>query len=170
MLVPGWVAETIAWGVGGGIIVGALLLARWFMARERKAAALLMLPVALFGLIFAVSKWANGTRVLIVGQDQAGRASRTDLRLYGAEDYRYRNGSSGDLTCRDSRHIVVNDTPYPLVLESVRYGYGVSTSEPIGGFSRHCSEGIVTNFGPGEAPPPKIETTEYGATKYWLHW
>ena len=169
MLVPNWLAETIAWGLGGGIMLGALLLGRRLLRSERPLRALVVLPVALFGLIFAVSKWANGTRVLIVQSDR-GRAVRQDLRLYGVKEYRFRNGSSGVLTMGPGRHVVVNDTVSQLTLTTVRYGYGPSSSVAIAPFSSHHSDGIITNFGPQDAPPSEIQSSEYGAQRYWLRW
>jgi len=169
MLVPMWVASVLAWSAGGAIIVTAMLGARRFLKNERPLLALLMVPVALFGLLLAVSRWANGTRVLIVQADPAGRALRLDLRLYGAKEYRFRDGSVARLTMSSGRHLVVNDTSSPLTLEHVRYGYGVSTSQRIAPFSAHPS-GIITNFGPQDPPPAKIQTTEYGGERFWLRW
>lgn len=170
MLVANWLAEMIAWGLGGGIMLGALLLGRRLLRGERPRLALLMLPVALFGLVFAVSKWANGTRILIVQADPAGRALRQDLRLYGVRDYRFRNGSAGTLTMGPGRQLVVNDTASAMKLETVRYGYGLSTSNAIPPFSVYHSEYIITNFGPGDPPPAEIQTTEYGGQRSWLRW
>lgn len=169
MLVANWLAETMAWGLGGGIILGAVLFGRRLLRSERPLRALGMLPVALFGLIFAGSKWANGTRVLIVQSDR-GRAVRQDLRLYGVKEYRFRNGSATELTMGPGRHLVVNDTVSQLTLKTVRYGYGLSSSDAIAPFSTYHSDGIITNFGPQDAPPAEIQSTEHGAQRYWLRW
>ena len=168
MLLTATQATAIAWGIGGTLMaIGAI--AWWWLRREerRGAAACLLLVFAGYGV--GISKYANGTRVLLMRGDDASYV-RSDLRLYGTTTYVYASGRTEPLRWLHARQIIVNDTPRSLTLRTMQYGYGMSSNRPIGPSESHRINGVVEHFGPADQPPASIDSAGYGATKYWLYW
>lgn len=169
MLLTATQATLIAWGIGGTLMALGALAGWWLRREERSGAGPVFLLLVVIGYGFAISKYANGTRVLLMKGDQAGYA-RSDLRLYGSTPYAFGSGRTEVLRWLDSRQIIVNDTPRTLTLRRVQYGYGLSSDTPIASSASYGIEGVVEHFGPSDRPPSSINTTGYGATKYWLSW
>ena len=167
MLLTETQASLIAWGIGGALIAAGVFMALWMLRDDRRGLAGVFLLVAFAGFIFAISRFSHGTRVLLM---QGAEASfvKSDLRLYGTHTYSYSDRHTEQLHWLGPRHIIINDTPRPLKLQTVRYGYGLSEIEEIAPFERRELNGIVRHFGPGDAPPAQIDTGE--PQRYWVYW
>lgn len=167
MLVQDWQASAIAWGIGGPVIAAGAFMALRMFLDDRPGLARVWLLLVFAGFIFAISRFSHGTRVLLMQGTEASFV-KSDLRLYGSRTYSYPNGQREQLHWLGPRHIIVNDTPRPLKLKIVRYGYGLSELEEIAPFHRRDLDGIVRRFGPGDAPPARIDTGE--SERYWVYW
>lgn len=167
MLLTETQASLIAWGIGGAVMAGGAFMALWMLRDDRRGLAGVGLLLAFAGFIFAISKFANGTRVLVMKGDDAGFV-RSDLRVYGTASYTYSSGQSETIRWLHARHVIVNDTPRALKLQTVRYGAGLSGIDEIAPFRRRDVDGIVRHFGPADRPPASIDTGEY--ERYWLYW
>lgn len=168
MLVTETHATAIAWGIGGTLMAIGAVAWRWLRREERRGAAACLLLV-FAGYAVGISKFANGTSVLVMRGDDRSYV-RSDLRLYGTTNYVYASGRTEPLRWLEARHIIVNDTPRTLTLRSVQYGYGMSSDKLINASESHSIAGFVEHFGPADQPPASIGTAGYGGTKYWLSW
>lgn len=167
MLVTETQATSIAWGIGGTLMAIGVV-AWWWLRREERRGAAVCLLLVFAGYAVGISKFANGTRVLVMRGDDRSYL-RSDLRLYGTANYVYASGRTEPLRWLESRQIIVNDTPRMLILRTVQYGYGLSSDRPIEPSENHGISGFVEYFGPGDQPPSSVESTG-GATRYWLSW
>lgn len=168
MLLSEFQAAALAWTCGGAVIAAGLIAAVVMFRSGRLIAGYLCVAAALAGFVLATSNFANGTRVLVMRGDAASFV-RSDLRLYGSSTYPYADGHTEHLHWRGARHIIVNDTPRPLMLKGVAYGAGgVPVTKEIAPFQRAEIDGIVRHFGPADAPPSRIDTGEW--VRYWLYW
>ena len=166
MLISETQATAIAWSAGGLLVlIGALI---WYRMRAagRPGAAIVLAVLALAGYLVAISRFANGTRVLIMRGDDAGYV-RTDMRLYGSTTHTYANGRNESFSWQPARHIVINDTTRALRLVTVRYGAGFSSTQTLEPFQRIELNGLVRHFGPNDRPP---EQTAAGYEVFWLSW
>jgi hypothetical protein len=168
MLLTETQSTAISWALGGVVILAGLGLGFWLRRGGRPGGGMAVAVFALAGYIIAISRFANGTPVLVMRGDEAGFV-RTDHRLYGTTTYAYANGQSDDLHWMAARHLIVNDTPRTLKLRTVRYGFGaVSGTEDIAPYRRRELKGRLRHFGPGDPPPGRIDTGEW--ERYWLFW
>lgn len=167
MLTP-WQATTVAWTLGGLFIVGGALLAYWLRSRDRPGAGPVLVVLVLLGYIIAISRFANGTPVLIIRGDESSFV-RSDARLYGSMSYSYADGHRESLEWLAARHLIVNDSPRTLKLRTVRYGYGgLSGIGEIAPFRQRALDGLLRHFGPDDPPPAQVETGE--SHRHWLYW
>jgi hypothetical protein len=172
MLIDEGRAELMVWGIAGGIalgcVIGGVLLVR--KRPEWGATKPLLALLALIGIAAIASpitKFTSGTAVIRLRQpDGAVRAER--LRLYGAEDYRFADGSSTSLA-GGVKTIVINDRPAPAAIEEVSYGFGVNVepTTPVAPFSAARLDELVRYVGPSDPPP---ETLGGGGTEHWVRW
>lgn len=166
MLLTETQAAAIAWGIGGAVMVAGALLGYWLRRTERRGAGVAFGVLLFVGYAIAISRYANGTRVLLMQGDHA-RFVKSELRLYGSETYTFADGRVESLQWLGVPHIVINDTPRPLKLTGVAYGFGASGTASIAPFERRDVDGIIRHFGPGDSPPSQ---SREGMVRYWLSW
>jgi len=165
MLITEGQATPLAWGVGGTVIAAGVLLGFWLRRTERPGAGVAFGLLAFVGYALGIANFTNGTRVLLLQGDN-DRYVRSDLRLYGSAAYTFADGRAETLSWLRAPHIVLNDTPRPLKLRTVRYGAGLSSEEPVGPFQRVDVDGIIRHFGPADPPPSESA----GYERHWLTW
>lgn len=168
MLLTASQANLFSWAVGAVIFAAFAVPGIVLVRRDRGWGKLLVVVGLIAGFFAAVSKPANGSRVLIVRVGADGQPVRDDRRVYGSAGYRMSNGAARTLTWNTAAEILVNDTPAPLVLTKAVYGVPVADEERtvIDPFQVKLLDDWILHFGPNDQPP----STSYELTRYWLHW
>jgi hypothetical protein len=163
------------WSIGY-VIVFFVVVGAFEMARNGptlSARLISMAVLAWFGIAVVVNVIAK-TVYVIRGADVS------HMLLIGRVPYTLSNGTTVSVSdAYGGNAVVVNDSPNPARLETVRYGSSSSSATRpssgtnlVGAYTVGSIEHRADHFGPYDHPPSTVTVRGHGssAVRYWLTW